>query len=115
MSATSGMVAVLAGVVSIGVTSLLQLLFIIVVATVVRRHRPDVSPILLLGLSLEVLVSLGTYAAQILVPRLFMSDPTHYAETFALIGVSGAAGHAIGRGLLIWGTARLASPPAVVQ
>jgi hypothetical protein len=110
MSGESGMVYMLAGAASLGVSFLVQLVFIIVVATLVRRHRPDVSPILLLALGVEALVSLGTYAAQVLVPRLLLPDATHYAQALALLGLMGALGHAIGRGLLLWGVVRLATP-----
>ena len=36
---------------------------------VVRRHRPDVAPILLAALSLEVLFTLAAFAAQLAIPR----------------------------------------------
>jgi hypothetical protein len=100
----------IASVTSWGLSLLLSFVFILVVATLVRRHRPDVAPVLLLAVGLDVVVTAVSLAAQVLLPRLLLGDMTRYAEAQALNTIVTALLHAITRGLLIWSVVRLASP-----
>ena len=100
----------IAGATSWGLGLLLLCVFIVVVATVVRRHRPDVAPILLLALGLEFVSTVASFALQMLLPRLLLGDMTRYAEAQAVNTIVTALAHATTRGLLIWSVVRLASP-----
>src|SRR4051812_13634686 len=116
MPAMSGSVMLsVAGVISWGVGLLVLVAFIIVIATVVRRQRPDVSPILLGAMVFELLISLVAYGAQLALPRLLSvsgaSGSGGYMEAFALSNVIFSVAHAAARVFLLWGIVRLAQPP----
>jgi len=102
----------LASLVSGGVALLVLVGFAVVVLVAVRPRRPDVAPILLLALGLELLFMLSGLAAQILLPRLLMPSVgmARYAEAQAMSAMTVSLGHAASRVLLIWAVARLASP-----
>jgi len=108
MSSTA-LILGIAGATSWGLSLLLTFVFILVVATVVRRHRPDVAPVLLLALGLDFLFTVLSFAAQLLIPRL-LGDVSLYAEVQAVNTLVTALVHAGTRGLLIWSVVRLASP-----
>jgi len=112
MTEKSTLIMGLAGVTSWGVTLLLLAAFIVVVLVTVRPRRPDVAPMFLLALSLDVLFTLAGFAAQFLLPQLVSRglDMSHYAEAQALSTMTLTLGHGISRVLIIWGVARLASP-----
>ena len=100
----------IAGAATWGLNLLVLCVFIGVVATVVRRHRPDVAPILLLALGLDFGFSVVSYAAQMLLPRLLLGDVTRYVQAQAVSSVVTGLAHAATRGLVIWSVVRLASP-----
>ena len=108
MSATA-LIFGIASAASWGLSLLLTFVFILVAATVVRRHRPDVAPVLLLALGLDFLFTLVSFFAQLLIPRL-LGDVTRYAEVQAVNTLVTALVHAGTRGLVIWSVVRLASP-----
>ncbi|HEX2670865.1 MAG TPA: hypothetical protein VHM25_08335, partial [Polyangiaceae bacterium] len=102
-----------ASVISWGVGLLVLIAFFVVIVTVVRRHRPDATPILLGAISFECLISLAAYATQIALPRfLSVSGPSGggYMEAYALSNVIFSVAHAAARGFLLWGIVRLAEP-----
>jgi hypothetical protein len=99
----------IAGAASWGLNLVMLSVFIGVVATVVRRHRPDVAPILLLALGLDFAFSILSYAAQVLLPRVLLGDPTSYVEAQAVNTIVTSLAHAGTRGLLIWSVVRLAA------
>jgi hypothetical protein len=69
-----------ASVISWSVSLLVLIAFLVVIVTVVRRHRPDATPILLGAISFEFLISLAAYAAQLALPRfLSVSGPSGVA------------------------------------
>jgi hypothetical protein len=100
----------ISGVVAWGLNLAVPLVFIGVAATVVRRHRPDVAPVLLLALVLDFVFSMASYAALVLLPRFLLGDMTRYAEAQALNNLVSALAHVMTRGLLIWSVVQLASP-----
>jgi hypothetical protein len=102
-----------AGVISLGVGLLVLIAFIAVIATVVRRHRPDTAPILLGAVAFECVISLAAYAAQIALPRFFSVSASSggYMEAYALSNVIFSVAHAAARAFLLWGIVRLAEPP----
>jgi len=106
-----GMLLGFAGAVAWSLTLLALVVFILVVATVVRKHRPDAAPILLLALSLELLLTLASVATQLVLPRLMLAtgDMTRYFEVQAITTVTVGLSHLASRALLIWGVVRLAT------
>jgi len=106
------MIMGMASLVSASVALLVLVGFAVVVLVVVRPRRPDVAPILLLALGLELLFMLGGFTAQVLLPRLLMPSigMTHYAEAQAMSAMTMSLGHGVSRVLLIWAVARLAMP-----
>lgn len=105
----SGMLGV-AGLVSWGLGVLVLVAFIVVIATVVRRHRPDATPILLGALIFEVLISLVTYLVQAALPRFMGVSDGSLMEAYALSNVIFSVAHAAARACLLWGIVRLAQP-----
>ena len=103
---------VMAGVAARGLTLLVEVAFIVVVIVVVRRQRPDVAPLLLLALSMEMLFTLGSAAAQVILPTLLATNGnlTQYGQAQLISTVAITLGNAMSRVLLIWGVARLAAP-----
>ena len=110
MSGTPTNIMLLAGAAGWGLTLLVELAFIVLVATSVRRQRPDAAPILLLALGLDLLFTLASFIAQMAIPRLVSvsGDMTGYAELQAISTIAASLGHATSRALLIWGVVRLA-------
>ncbi|HYQ01203.1 MAG TPA: hypothetical protein VER96_21175 [Polyangiaceae bacterium] len=114
---SSNTLLTLAGFISSGIGVLLPLAFIAVIATVVRRHRPDVTPLLLGAMSFECLISVVSYVTMFALPHvLTVSAPSiagrsSYTEAYALSNVIFSVGHAAARILLLWGIVRLAQPP----
>jgi len=104
-----------ASAISWGVGVLVLIAFIAAIATVVRRHRPDATPILLGAMIFEALISLVAYLTQLALPRfLSVTGPSgsgSYMEAYALSSVTFSVAHAAARLLLLWGIVRLAQPP----
>jgi len=77
-----------ASAISWGVGVLVLIAFIAAIATVVRRHRPDATPILLGAMIFEALISLVAYLTQLALPRfLSVTGPSgsgSYMEAYAL-------------------------------
>lgn len=97
----------LASGLSWGLGLIVTLALIAVIATVVRKHRPDVAPILLGAVIFELLVSLGSYAVTLTMSRIVGAS---FIEAQAVnTAISGIA-HAGARTLLLWGIIRLAQP-----
>jgi len=86
--------------------------FVVVVLTVVRRHRPDAVALLIGALVLEFFLTCLSYAASLILPQLMSSlgGVARYAEVQALNVFVFALAHAGTRGLLLWGIVRLARP-----
>ena len=103
-----------AGVISWSVSSSVLIAFIVVIALVVRRHRPDVAPILLGAMIFELLISALSYATQLVLPR-FMSvsggSGGGFMQAYALSSLLFSVAHAAARLFLLWGIVRLAQPP----
>ena len=114
---SSNTLLTLAGFVSSSIGVLLPLAFIVVIATVVRRHRPDVTPLLIGAMSFECLISVVSYATMFALPHVVsLSAPSSagrssYTEAYALSNVIFSVAHAMARILLLWGIVRLAQPP----
>jgi hypothetical protein len=104
----------------IGVASAFSLLlnlsvliaFVVVVLTIVRRHRPDAVALLLGALVLELLLTCASYATSLILPQLVgtLGGVGRYAEAQAINVFVFALAHAATRGLLLWGIVRLARP-----
>jgi len=102
-----------ASVISGGVGLLVLIAFFAVIVTVVRRHRPDVAPILLGAISFECLISLAASLTPMALARfLSVSGPSggSYMEAYALSSMIFSVAHAAARGFLLWGIVRLAEP-----
>ena len=104
-----------AGVVSWSVSSSVLIAFIVVIAIVVRRHRPDVAPILLGAMIFELLISAVSYVTQLVLPRFMSvsgaSGSGGYMEAYVLSTLLFSVAHAAARLFLLWGIVRLAQPP----
>jgi hypothetical protein len=103
-----------ASVISWGVGSSVLIAFIVVIAIVVRRYRPDASPILLGAMIFELLISLVSYATQLVLPRFMSvsgSSGSGFTEAYALSSLFFSVAHAAARLFLLWGIVRLAQPP----
>ncbi|HKO52507.1 MAG TPA: hypothetical protein VJV79_32590 [Polyangiaceae bacterium] len=112
----SSVIVGVAAVISWGVSMSLLIAFIVVIATVVRRHRPDASPILLGAMIFEASISLVSYATQVALPRFMSvgggtSGSVSFVEAYALSNVIFSVAHAGARAFLLWGIVRLAQPP----
>ena len=92
-----------------GVGLLVLVAFIVVIATVVRRHRPDVTPILLGAMAFECLISLVATVSQAALPRFV--GMSSYTEAYVLSSAIFSVAHAAARLFLLWGIVRLAQPP----
>jgi hypothetical protein len=101
--------------ISWGIGVLVLIAFIVAIATVVRRHRPDAAPILLGALIFEALISLVTYVTQAALPRFTsmsgLAGSGSFMEAYALSSVIFGVAHAAARLFLLWGIVRLAQPP----
>jgi len=89
-----------------------SLTFMVVIATVVRRHRPDVAPLLLGATIFELLTTVCGFGVSMLLLR-FLSPTVGmgvYGPAQALNTTVTALLHAGARGLLLWGIVRLARP-----
>lgn len=86
--------------------------FVVVVLTVVRRHRPDAVALLIGALALEFLLTCVSYAASLILPQIagWLGGVARYAEAQAVNVFVFALAHAATRGLLLWGIVRLARP-----
>jgi hypothetical protein len=116
MSASLGFLFAAGNFFSWGASLVVSLIFIVVIGTIVRSHRPDVAPLLLWAAICELLVNVGSLGVSMLLLRFL--TPTFgmkiYAETQALNATLTALLHAGARGLLLWGIVRLARPAASV-
>jgi len=97
-------------VISAGIGVLVLVAFIVVIATVVRRHRPDATPILLGALIFEGLISVVTSLVQAALPRFLGVSDGSLMEAYALSNVISSVAHAAARACLLWGIVRLAQP-----
>src|ERR1700742_1573338 len=97
----------LAGAFSWGLGTIVLLAFIVAIATVVRRHRPDAAPLLLGAMLFELLITLTSYATTIVLPRLTSVSSgggyPSYIEAQAASTVVFSVAHAASRALLLWG------------
>jgi hypothetical protein len=93
---------------------LVLIAFIVAIATVVRRHRPDAAPILLGAMIFEFFISSAAYATSLVLPRLVSMGASagygNYIEAQALSTVLFSVAHATARACLLWGIIRLAQP-----
>lgn len=113
-----------AGVITFGVGLVLLIAFLVAIATVVRRNRPDVAPILLGAVIFECLISIASYAMQVVLPRFGgwvfslgsssagSSGTSSYVEAYVLSNTIFSVAHAMARACLLWGIVRLAEPPS---
>jgi len=99
----------LSSALSWGLGLIVTLALIAVIATVVRKHRPDAAPILLGAVIFELLISIGSYAMSVTMSRIL--GTSGYVEAQALNTLVAGIGHAGARTLLLWGIVRLAQPP----
>ena len=102
-----------AGAISWGIGLLVLIAFIVVIATVVRRHRPDATPILLGAIGFECAISIAANVTPIVLSRfLSVSGPSggSYMEAYALSNLIFSIAHAAARALLLLGIVRLAEP-----
>jgi hypothetical protein len=106
------------GFITSGIGVLLPVAFIVVIATVVRGHRPDAAPILLGAMIFECLISVVSYAALFALPDLVSvsapsaSGRSSFTEAYALSNLVFGLAHAMASSLLLWGIVRLAQPPS---
>jgi hypothetical protein len=112
MTASSSLFLGVAGVFSWFIALAVLVAFVVVIATVVRRHRPDALPILLGAIIFEILITICSFVATIVLPRFATPalGMAGYAETQAINTVVFALAHAAARSLLLWGVIRLAQP-----
>jgi hypothetical protein len=94
--------------------------FLVVVLTLVRRHRPDAVALLVGALVLEFFLTCLSYAASLILPQVagWLGGVARYAEVQTLNVFVFALAHAATRGLLLWGIVRLARPadgPTVIR
>jgi len=109
MSGSSTLALAVSAAVVWGLSVLIQIVFLVVVLTTVRPRRPDVAPIFLLALGLELLFFLAGAASSMVLPRLTLPGGVEqYQQALAISNFTVSLGHAVSRGLLIWGIARLA-------
>jgi uncharacterized membrane protein len=110
MSAESSLIA--AGALSWLFTLGTQLAFLVAIATLVRRHRPDASPVLLGAVIFELLVTGCSYVAELILPALTARSTgiPGYMTARAISNVVFAGGHSAAQLLLLWGIIRLARP-----
>lgn len=89
-----------------------QITFLVVIASVVRRNRPDVAPILFGAVIFELLVTTCAYASSFVLARFVMgvAGMQGYARAQAISTMVFGGAHAAARALLIWGIVRLARP-----
>jgi len=83
--------------------------FIVVIVTVVRRHRPDAVPPLLGAVIAELLIAVLSFVGSTVLSRVVgaAAYADYYAAQTAVFALAGAAA----RGLFLWGIVRLARPP----
>jgi hypothetical protein len=112
MTASASVFLGVASLFSWGIGLAVLVAFIIAIATVVRRHRPDALPILFGAVIFEILITLCSFVATIVLPRFATPalGMAGYAETQAINTVVFAVAHAAARSLLLWGVIRLAQP-----
>lgn len=89
-----------------------SLIFIVVIATIVRRYRPDAVPLLLAAMVLELLIAVCGGGISMFLPSFVGASMGMkvYAQVQALNTSVVALLHAGARGLLLWGIVRLARP-----
>ena len=111
MSASS-LVLSAGNVVSWSASVIVSVIFVTIIATVVRKHRPDVAPLLLWAALLELLITfIGRGVPMLLVRVVSPSvDMNVFYAAEALLTTLTALLHAGARGLLLWGIVRLARP-----
>jgi hypothetical protein len=103
-----------ASVISGGVGLLVMIAFVVVIATSVRRHRPDVTPILLGAIGFECVIALASNLTPLVLARFTsVSGPSggSYMEAYALSTLIFSIARAAARACLLWGIVRLAEPP----
>ena len=111
MSGASTVALIISAVGSWGLTLFVQIAFLVVVLSTVRTRRPDVAPILLLSVALDFLFVVAGGVSQMLLPRLMLGGGNmgQYQEAQAISTLTVSLGHAVGRGLMLWGIVRLAA------
>jgi len=99
-----------------GVSVVVLLTFIVVIATVVRRYRPDAAPILIGALVFELLITAYGACAPAILARITITSLgiEGYARAQAISTFTIALLHASARALLLWGIVRLARPADVL-
>jgi hypothetical protein len=104
----------IASVMSWGIGAVVMIAFVVAIAIVVRRHRPDAAPILLGATIFELLISVAGYVTTMALPRLMSVSMSpgysSYMEAQALSTVIFSVAHATARVCLLWGILRLAQP-----
>jgi len=100
-----------------GLTVFMQVTFLLVAAFFVRKRHPSAAAILLIGVLLELMCSVGSFAAQFYLARVtFVGGLETYVRASSLNTLITAIGHTAGRALVIWGVVLLASEkPASAQ
>ena len=112
MSASSSLLIGAASVFSVLVNLAVLGVFVVVILTVVRRHRPDAAPILVGAIAFELLLTCLSYVVSMMLPRFAMvGGVAGYAQAQAVNVFVFTLAHVAARGLLLWGIVRLARPP----
>jgi hypothetical protein len=116
MHGSSSLIFAAASMFSWGVSLVVSLTFIVVIATVVRRYRPDAAPILIGALVFELLITVYAAGASVILARITSTSMgiEGYAQAQAISTSVIALLHASARALLLWGIVRLARPADVI-